>query len=688
MDELLRQQLRALFAEGVFVSGKLIVDIPLPGDTVAPLVVQQYPPHNSYNVVLGTLPELLFSEVVKLGTGVIDLYDYQTNLVVRSLDVNNPNHVRLANGGKTVRLMGALLNQSKVYYVRIPNTAILDLADNAFAGYSGFEWVWTTDTPLSQILSPVNNLTEVSLTANIEIRFSEEISPQPRTIEMYRYSDDVLVKTFNVLEATEVSIVDNNRTLRLLNPPIQPGIRYYIVAPGGVALDLQGNPSEPTTKGLWNFTYAAETQVPTVIQYTPLVGSANTATTGAIFSLRYSEAITPGAAGKKITLYKYSDDSQVAQINIETLSLVGNNTIQGNLPNLVGDTQYYFLVEAGFVADLSGNLSAAIANKDTFKFTTSDVCANIIFPSRPEIMKDFQVVSDGLGGFILRWNSLYTLKSLVPNKTLTYAQLAAANIAAGDIISVAGSMNSALSFDNLQGTPDEPIFVLFNSTQQTRQLRFVDCHHVYAYDLRNIGSDSNGIVVEACHHMVYDRFFVQNAADNGFRVRGSASNPNNHITIRNGEVDGSVNDNVTFHYASADNGSFFFVKKLLSKNASGGGLDVTSGTDFYVEDCVFLNNNEGCTYGHGIFRMQVNGVNMGGDALKVKNSRFVTIANASNGSLSLEIQNGPRASEQDNPISGGKWVDQVDLWNSSLSINNSVAAKIVNLSSDPGKIIA
>lgn len=395
--------LRELFRDGIPVSGKIQVELPKPGDTTAPEQSLLYPLHESLDVLVGTIPEITFNEGVKLGSGTIDIYDYETQVVYQSLEVTNPNQVVLVNGARSVRLIGADLRQGKVYYCQIPNTAIKDLAENAFAGISGFNWVWTMDSPLSEIYTPSDNATGVSIGTNIQITFSEIVELNEGRLSLYDYATDELIQEFDLVE--DCSFI-NERILRLDNPNIQKGKQYYILITADLVRDGEGNTFPGiTSKDKWNFTIEADVTGPAIIQYLPVQGATDVHKQDGAFRLRYNEAIQKGADGKKLSLYKYDDDSLIREFLIENI-LLDSTYLTGFLGTLQSNTQYYFFADAGLVKDLSGNDSTVINNKDTWKFTTFNDCSLVAHPVYQELSAGYQLEDDGAGNYVITWTGI------------------------------------------------------------------------------------------------------------------------------------------------------------------------------------------------------------------------------------------------------------------------------------------
>jgi len=117
------------------------------GDTTPPVISSQVPADDATDVSLDSIANgitMIFSEDIVLNSGLIQLMNGST--VVQSFDVTNFDDVDL--NGATLKLKVSVpLNYSTSYWVKIPATAISDLAPvpNAFPGISADTgWNFTT----------------------------------------------------------------------------------------------------------------------------------------------------------------------------------------------------------------------------------------------------------------------------------------------------------------------------------------------------------------------------------------------------------------------------------------------------------------------------------------------------------------------------------------------------------------
>jgi Bacterial Ig-like domain len=117
-------------------------------DTTTPTVSSFNPLDNATGVAVTTSPTVTFSENVAFGTGAIELYDSDNDLI-ESFDVVTEQGA----GNGQVSISGAVLTinptasmeASKGHYIKIAATAIKDLAGNVYAGIADTTtWNFTT----------------------------------------------------------------------------------------------------------------------------------------------------------------------------------------------------------------------------------------------------------------------------------------------------------------------------------------------------------------------------------------------------------------------------------------------------------------------------------------------------------------------------------------------------------------
>ena len=211
-------------------------------DTTAPTVTSFAPAPAATAVAVNANIVLTFSEAVQKGTGLIQIHSGSaTGTVVESIDVTSAN---VTISGSTVTITPTLELNGTHYYVTFPSGVIKDLAGNAYAGTTAYDFttVAAADTTAPTVISvsPTNGSTAVAVNATIMLTFSEAVHLGSGTIEL-RDVSGTLIESFNVASTSNVtvsgSIVTINPTLDLAN-----GTLYTIHLNSGVIVDLAGNP--------------------------------------------------------------------------------------------------------------------------------------------------------------------------------------------------------------------------------------------------------------------------------------------------------------------------------------------------------------------------------------------------------------------------------------------------------------
>ena len=114
-------------------------------DSTAPVTTGFAPADNANAIPVTVAPTLTFSEPVKKGTGNILIKRVSDGGVYATIDVTSSRVTVTGTGTQVVITPSVSLDFSTAYYVEVPSGAILDLANNAYAGISSATaWNFTT----------------------------------------------------------------------------------------------------------------------------------------------------------------------------------------------------------------------------------------------------------------------------------------------------------------------------------------------------------------------------------------------------------------------------------------------------------------------------------------------------------------------------------------------------------------
>ncbi|MFY8021908.1 MAG: alpha-amylase family glycosyl hydrolase [Bacteroidia bacterium] len=100
-------------------------------DNMAPVLVSTLPLNNASNVSNQPQLKLVFSEAIKLGTGMISIYE--NNNLKASIDLSN-HQGKISVNGASLEILGQSFSSGTQVYILVPSGAILDLSNNAFTG--------------------------------------------------------------------------------------------------------------------------------------------------------------------------------------------------------------------------------------------------------------------------------------------------------------------------------------------------------------------------------------------------------------------------------------------------------------------------------------------------------------------------------------------------------------------------
>jgi Ca2+-binding RTX toxin-like protein len=227
-----------------------------------------------------------------------------------------------------------------------------------FSVPSSYQWdltpasrTWTVDitAPLVGGVSPADAATGVSLTANAEVTFSEEMVPSTLTTGTFTLTEQVSTTPV----AAHVIYVDNKATL---NPDsdLQANTTYTATIKGGSSgvKDLAGN--APAQDYTWTFTTASPPTPSCTI-----TGTANAET----ISGTSSDDVICAGGGNDIVKGLGGNDTLKGEADNDTLlGGVGNDTLDGGLGT---DTASYSASLTAVIASLATNYATG-EGSDTF----------------------------------------------------------------------------------------------------------------------------------------------------------------------------------------------------------------------------------------------------------------------------------------------------------------------------------
>lgn len=234
-------------------------------------------------------------------------------------------------------------------------------------------WVVPDVTPpVISTTIPADNAVGASVTTNLTINFSENISWGTGSLTLYDGNDNVIQTVSNGTLGSSVS-----GSTFFYNPPSNLLINtsYYVKIDPTAFKDGANNffagISDNTT---WNFnTNDVTPPALTAAPFVPADNAVGVAVTTPL-NITFNEAVQAGTG--VIQLYT-AGGTLVESYDVQSSPLISfsGSTVSINPTDLVLNTSYYVNVQSGAIKDLSNNNYAGFSNSTTWNFNTNDLIA-------------------------------------------------------------------------------------------------------------------------------------------------------------------------------------------------------------------------------------------------------------------------------------------------------------------------
>jgi len=318
------------------------------------------------NLVLG------FRESVRVGTGVLTIKKSSDGSTVEAITLSGAQ--MSGNGSTEITINPSVtFDNSTQYYVNWTASAFKnDAGSGVTVLNSTGRWSFKTEDtvgPTVSSVSPTDNATGISSTANLTITFNEVTRASTGTLTIKKASDDSTVETITVSGS---QLTGNTSTQLTLNPAatLADSTSYYVIWSANAFEDVHDNPAAAVSSSTyWNFT-TADTTGPSISGLSPADNATDVSTTANLV-LTFSEAVLEGTGS--VVIKKDSDSSTVEIITMTGGLVSGTGTTQITLNpanTLANGTAYYVTVSANAFEDSSGNDFAGITTATTWNFTT------------------------------------------------------------------------------------------------------------------------------------------------------------------------------------------------------------------------------------------------------------------------------------------------------------------------------
>lgn len=175
-------------------------------DLTAPTLDSSIPADNATGVSRSANIVITFDEDIAKGTGNITIKKYSDDSTIETIDVTS-GLATVSGADLTINPASDLPNAERVY-ILVDNTAVEDLAGNAFAGIASKDTLdfTTADTVGPVLLSsnPEAGAPSIAIDSTITLNFDENVTKGTGNITIKRYSDDVVFETIAVGAAAVV----------------------------------------------------------------------------------------------------------------------------------------------------------------------------------------------------------------------------------------------------------------------------------------------------------------------------------------------------------------------------------------------------------------------------------------------------------------------------------------------------
>ncbi len=332
------------------------------------------PADNSSGAALTTNLTATFNENIQAGTGVIELFDGGGTLI-ESFDVATSPQVSFAAATVTINPTADLVINTN-YYVHIAATAVTDLSGNAYLGISSnTAWNFNTNEAVAPSLlgtSPADNAMGVALGTNLVLTFDEPVQINASMVLSIRLheSGGTLVESFASAHPG-ISVAGNVVTIDITGN-LDESTGYYVLIDNGLIGDLIGNNYAGISDNTaWSFTTGDFTAPELVAPFAPADNATNVPQNTALV-ITFNEPIA--AETGFITLVDESGVSPDEQFDVATSSAVnisGSTVTITPASELLPETNYHVVIDAGAIEDLASNTFAGISDTTAWNFETA-----------------------------------------------------------------------------------------------------------------------------------------------------------------------------------------------------------------------------------------------------------------------------------------------------------------------------
>ena len=221
--------------------------------------------------------------------------------------------------------------------------------------------------------TPADNATGVSLTSNIVLGFSENVTAvASKNIVIKKSSDNTVFETISATDGSKVTVSGSTVTV---NPAgtFDYSTGYYVTIDAGAFKDAaNNNHAGISSSTALNFTTLADVTAPTLSSSSPADDATGVSVTPTL-TLNFSENVT-AVSGKNIVIKRTSNSATVETVPVTDgtrVSVSGSTVTVTPSATLAYLTAYHVTIDAGAFEDAAGNAYAGISSSTALNFTTS-----------------------------------------------------------------------------------------------------------------------------------------------------------------------------------------------------------------------------------------------------------------------------------------------------------------------------
>ncbi len=317
--------------------------------------------------------ELVFDQVVNIGSGVIKLIKTASDTLVESLNISSGS----ISGGGTNTIIAtwtSALEHSTDYCIQIDSGALEATDGTDYTGISDKTTLnfSTMGLPYLTSTSPSDNATNLSVaTHTLELNFNEAVSANSGNITLVNTTTGQTVETFNV-SGSKITGWGGTKLSISISDTLSVATNYHILIDNTAIKNsgsaTYGGISDQTT---FNFSTSSDGIV-TLISSSPVDNSNDIAIDNRTLLLNFSDSVIKGSG--KIRLFSASSESEVFSVDVSSAGVIGAGSpnISVTWPDwLEPDMDYYVNIDSTAFTNSQGQIYAGINNQTSLNFKTT-----------------------------------------------------------------------------------------------------------------------------------------------------------------------------------------------------------------------------------------------------------------------------------------------------------------------------